>query len=154
MKESDIDLQEIGFNAPDVFCAGAVDAAVVYINNEPLVIQQRADAGNCAGVKNVKVFAVSDGAHLVSNGLVTNEQTIADKPELVQAMVTAFDKGVRDSINNPAEAYLLSAKYVQDLPLSDAFKSALTDAAKAQDDFLKTDPSREAIAASRTADPL
>lgn len=149
LKESDIDLQDIGFNAPDVFCVGGVEAAVVYINNEPLQIQQRADAGNCNGVKNIKVFAVSDAASLVSNGIVTNEQTITEKPELVQALVTAFDNGLRDTINNPAEAYLLSAKDVENLPMAEPFKAALEDAATAQDEFLKTDPSREDIAASR-----
>jgi putative riboflavin transport system substrate-binding protein len=150
LSETDIDLQTIGFNAPDVFCVGGVDAAVVYINNEPLQIQQRADAGNCNGVKGITVFPVSDAADLVSNGLVTNEQTISENSALVQAMVTAFDHGLRDSINNPAETYLLSAKHVDNLPLSDAFKAALEDAATAQTEYLKTDPSREAIAESRT----
>ncbi len=151
MTENDIQLEAIGFNAPDVFCVGGVEAAVVYINNEPLQIQQRADAGNCNGIKSVKVFPVSSAADLVSNGIATNEQTIAEKPELVQAMVTAFDNALRDSINNPAETYLLSTKYVENLPMSDAFKAALEAASTAQIEFLKTDPSREAIAASRTA---
>jgi putative riboflavin transport system substrate-binding protein len=149
MKESDIDLQEIGFNAPDVFCVGGVDAAVVYINNEPLQIQERAAAGNCNGVKDIKVFPVSDAVDLVSNGVVTNEQTVSDKPELVQSMVTSFNNGLRDTINNPAEAYLLCAKYIDNLTMSDTFKAALEDADQAQVEFLKTDPSREAIAASR-----
>src|SRR5262249_7086497 len=57
MTESDIDLQEIGFNAADVVCVGGVDAAVVYINNEPLQIDDRAKAGNCGTVTGVKVFS-------------------------------------------------------------------------------------------------
>lgn len=149
LTESDIDLQEIGYNAPDVFCVGAVEAAVVYINNEPLQIQQRADAGNCNGVKTVKVFPVSDSVDMVSNGLMTNEQTIIDHPELVTAMVKAFDAGLREAINNPAEAYLLSLKYVDNLPNADAFKAALEQAATAQTKFLATQPDRAAIAASR-----
>ncbi len=149
MTESDIDLQEIGFNAPDVFCVGAVEAAVVYINNEPLQIQQRADAGNCNGVKTIKVFPVSDAVDLVSNGLVTNEQTITDHPDWVTGMVKAFDAGLRDSVNNPAQAYLSSLKYVENLPASDAFNAALQDAAAAQDSFLATKPDRKAIADSR-----
>ncbi len=150
MTESDIDLQEIGFNAPDVFCVGAVEAAVVYTNNEPLQIQQRADAGNCNGVKSVKVFSVSDTVDLVSNGLVTNEQTITDHPDWVTGMVTAFDSGLRDSINNPAQAYLSSLKYVENLPTTDAFNAALQEAAAAQQQFLATKPDRKAIADSRS----
>lgn len=151
MTENDIDLQEIGFNAPDVFCLGAVDAAVIYVNNEPLQIQARADAGECGDVTGVTVFPVSDAADLVSNGVVTSEQLIADQPELVQGMVTAFDAALQDVINNPAETYLLSASYVENLPLDDAFKTALEAASTAQEAFLAGDPSREAIAASRDA---
>jgi NitT/TauT family transport system substrate-binding protein len=151
MTEKDIDLQEIGFNAPDVFCVGAVEAAVVYINNEPLQIQQRADAGNCNGVKTIKVFAVSDNVDMVSNGIMTNEQTIDDNPKLVTDMVKAFDAALRESINNPAQAYLDSLKYVDNLPSDDAFKAALQDAATAQDKFLADNPDRAAIAESRAA---
>nr|MBA3871423.1 ABC transporter substrate-binding protein [Anaerolineae bacterium] len=151
MTESDIDLQEIGYNAPDVFCVGAVEAAVVYINNEPLQIQQRADAGNCNGIKTVKVFAVSDSVDMVSNGIMTNEQTIKDNPQLVKDVVKAFDAGLRASINNPAAAYLASLKYVDNLTITDDLKVALQDAAAAQDKFLATNPDRAAITDSRAA---
>lgn len=151
MTESDIDLQEIGYNAPDVFCVGAVEAAVVYINNEPLQIQQRADADNCNGVKSIKVFAVSDSVDMVSNGLMTNEQTVKDNPQLVTNMVKAFDAGLRETINNPAEAYLLTLKYVENLPINDEFKAALEDAAAAQDKFLADKPDRAAVVESRVA---
>jgi len=149
MTESDIDLQEIGYNAPDVFCVGAVEAAVVYINNEPLQIQQRADAGNCNGVKTVKVFPVSDSVDMVSNGVMTNEQTIKDNPQLVTNMVKAFDAGLHETINNPAEAYLLTLKYVENLPITDDFKAALEEAATAQDIYLAGKPDRAAVAESR-----
>jgi len=151
MTEKDIDLQEIGYNAPDVFCVGAVEAAVVYVNNEPLQIQQRADAGNCNGIKTVKVFPVSDSVDMVSNGVMTNEQTIKDNPQLVTDMVKAFDAGLRETINNPAEAYLLSLKYVENMPATDEFKAALEEAVTAQDKFLATNPDRTAVVDSRTA---
>lgn len=149
LTENNIDLQEIGFNAPDVFCVGGVEAAVVYINNEPLQIQNRADAGDCGAVKSVRVFPVYEAADMVSNGLITNEQTIADNPDLVRAMVAAFDHGLRDAINNPAEAYLLSAKYVENLPLEDSFKEMLTEAMNIQTDFLAEKPDQGTIAESR-----
>jgi NitT/TauT family transport system substrate-binding protein len=150
MTESDIQLEPIGFNAPDVFCVGGVEAAVVYINNEPLQIQDRIKAGDCSGYTGVKVFPVSSAADMVSNTVATNEDTIANNPDLVQAMVSAFDLALRDSINNPAEAYLLSLKYVEDLPQADDFKAALQAASEVQIAFLADDPSREAIAESRT----
>lgn len=149
MTETDIDLQVIGYNAPDVFCVGAVDAAVVYINNEPLQIQQRADAGNCNGVKSVNVFPVSDAVDMVSNGIMTNEQTITDYPDQVTGVVNAFDAGLRSAINNPAEAYLISLKYVENLPISDTFKAALEEASAKQVQFLASNPDRKAVTESR-----
>ncbi|MBL8155245.1 MAG: ABC transporter substrate-binding protein [Anaerolineae bacterium] len=151
MQESDIQLEPIGFNAPEVFCMGGVEASVVYINNEPLQIQQRAASGDCGQVSVVKVFPVSDAADMVSNGLVTNEQTIAEQPELVRGMVAAFDAGLRDVINNPAQAYLFSAAYVENLPMTDAFRDALEVAAAAQEEFLAANPNRAAVAESRAA---
>lgn len=151
LSESDINLQEIGFNAPEVVCIGGVAASVVYGNNEPLQIAQRAAAGDCDAVDEVRVFPVADYADLVSNGLVTNEALITTQPERVAAMVRAFDQSVADVINNPAEAYLLSAPYIDNLPLSPALEEVLTAAAEEQREFLATNPDRDAVAASRAA---
>jgi NitT/TauT family transport system substrate-binding protein len=150
LTEQDIQLESIGFNAADVFCVGGVQASVVYINNEPLQIQNRIDRGECQGYSGVGVFRVADNADMVSNGLVTNEETITNNPDLVRAMVSAWDQGVRDSIRNPAEAYLLSAAYVENLPMTDEFRSALEAAASAQSTFLEeASPVRAAVAESR-----
>ncbi|GAB4528180.1 MAG: ABC transporter substrate-binding protein [Anaerolineae bacterium] len=147
MQESDIALEPIGFSAPDVVCAGRVDASVVYVNNEPLQIQQRADAAACGEIASVEVILVADYADMVSNGIMTNEDVIAENPELVTAMVAAFDSGLHDTLNNPAEAYLLSVDYVEGLPLDDSFQAALELAAAEQADFLESDPTREEISA-------
>lgn len=150
MSESDVMLESIGFNAPEVFCMGAVEAAVVYINNEPLQIQERAEAGDCGSVTGVRVFPVSDDADIVSNGLVTNEATIANDPQLVQSVVGAFDQALRDTINNPAEAYLLSGVHVEGL-LTDELTAALEAESAQQAEFLATEPDRAVVAESRAA---
>jgi NitT/TauT family transport system substrate-binding protein len=153
MTESDIQLEEIGFNAPEVICTGAIQAAVIYINNEPLQIAARAAQGDCGDVTGVTVFPVSDAVHLVSNGLVTNETMIAEHPDQVQAFVNAFNQSVRDAIDNPAEAYLLSASHVENLPLSDDLRAALEQAAADQTQFLADNPDadRETLKARRDA---
>ena len=150
LTEDDIQLETIGFTAPETVCVGyetdyaqGVEASVVYISNEPFQIEQ-----NCT---EVRVFPVAEAVDMVSNGLVTNAETIANDPALVQAMVSAYDRGLRDVINNPAEAYLLSAAYVESLPLEDDLKAALEIAASEQAAFLATEPDREAIAESRIA---
>lgn len=151
MTESDIQLEEIGFNAPEVVCVGAVSASVIYINNEPLQIQHRAESGECGEVSGVQVITVGSAVDMVSNGLVTSEDTIASDPDLVRRFVKAFDRGVRDAIGNPAEAYLLSAAHVENLPLSDDLREALEAEAAEQAAWLEENPDadREAVAQRR-----
>lgn len=151
MTEADINLMEIGFNAPEVMCVGVVEAAVVYFNNEPLQIRSRAEQGDCGSIEDVGIIPVSTVADLVSNGLVTNEMTLNDDPELIQAVVTAFDRAVQDVMDNPARAYLLSLDYVEGLPATDDLRAALAALAAEQEALLATDPDAAAIAASREA---
>ena len=153
LTEQDIDLEEIGFNAPEVFCVGGVEAAVVYINNEPLQVARRAEAGDCGSVTSVGVFRVADAVDMVSNGLVTSEALIEQNPALVRRMVSAFDAGLRSVVANPAEAYLLSAPYVENLPLSADLRAALEAASTDQAAFLEATPDadRATLAGRRDA---
>jgi len=119
LDEATMTVSDIGFTQVAALTQGKVDAAVCYINNEP--IQLRA-----LGEK-INIISVADYANMVSNGLVTNEETIAKRPELVRAMLRAFLHGLRDTINNPDEAFTISKKYVEGLG-----KDAQTDAAQKQ----------------------
>jgi NitT/TauT family transport system substrate-binding protein len=80
---------------------------VVYINNEP--IQLRA-----AGL-NVNVIDVGAVVPMVANGIVTNEQTVKDKPEMVRGFVQALMHGVADAIADPELAFNTSKKFVEGL---------------------------------------
>lgn len=151
LSESDINLEPIGFAAADVVCANRLDAAVVYVNNEPLQIKQRADAGECGDISEVSLLYVSESADLVSNGLVTSEALIAENPEMVAQFVEMFDQSVRDVINNPAEAYLISLDYVENLPADEDLVTALEAASEQQKAFLLDQPDQQAIADSRDA---
>jgi len=153
LTETDLQLEEIGFNAPEAICTGRVEAAVVYSNNEPLQIRNRAAAGDCGSVTDVVVIPVSDAADMVSNGIVTNADTIANDPDLVSSVVGAFDQGLRDTINNPAAAYLISTTYVENLPMSDALITYLITAADDQNAWLNDNPdATRADVAARRAD--
>lgn len=151
LTEQDIQLETIGFNAPDVFCLGVIDGSVVYINNEPVQIQHRADRDECAGVETVDVLPMAHVIDLLGNGLITSEALFNEQPELTAGMAQAFDRGLRDAINNPAEAYLIGERYVENLPISDSLRSALQAEAEATEAFLQTHPDRLAIAANREA---
>ena len=149
LTENDIVLEPIGFVAPDLICAGNVEISTIYINNEPLQIQQRANAGECGNITSVNVIPVSDYVDLVSNGIVVSENLIENDPDLVRAILRAFDRGLADTVNNPAEAYLLSLDYVENLPASNAFIDALTFEADRQAAFLAEAPTQESIIARR-----
>ena len=58
---------------------------------------------------------VADYVQLASNGLITNEKTISQNPNLVRGMVKAFLQGLSDTIADPAAAYETSKAYVQNL---------------------------------------
>jgi NitT/TauT family transport system substrate-binding protein len=111
LSEEDINLQSIGFTQVESLVAGQVDASVIYIANEPVVLRSQG--------YDVDVIRVADYLQLVANGLVTNEAAIQNEPEKVTAFIEALLKGIEDTINDPAEAYEISKKYVENLADAD-----------------------------------
>ena len=111
LKESDVTLDSIGFNQVEALMAGQEQAAVIYVTNEPVQL-------NASGFP-VDVLRVADYLQLVGNGLITNETTLKENPDLVRRMTSATLKGIQDTLDNPDEAYEISKKYVEGLDQSD-----------------------------------
>jgi NitT/TauT family transport system substrate-binding protein len=109
--ESEVQLESIGFNQVEVLLADQVDIIVGYTANEPVVLRAQG--------YEVNEWRTSDYVQLASNGLVTNEQTIAENPEMVRAFVEAMLKGIRDTINDPDAAYEICFDYVENLREAD-----------------------------------
>lgn len=109
--ESDLTLDSIGFNQVEALATDQEQAVVGYFSNEP--IQLRAQGYN------VNEIRVADYVRLASNGIISNEETIANHPELVRGMVQAFLRGLSDTIANPDEAFEISKKYVENLAEAD-----------------------------------
>lgn len=105
IKESDVQTQDVGFNQIAALTQGLVDAAAGYSNNEPV---QLILAG-----KEINVIQVSEYSKLVGIGLVTNEKTLAERPQLVQKITRAFLHGLQDTLTKPDEALAIS---LQNLP--------------------------------------
>ncbi len=104
IKESDVQTQDIGFNQVAAVTQGLVDAAAGYSNNEPV---QLVLAG-----KQINVIQVGEYSKLVGIGLVTNEKTIAERPQIVQKVVRAFLRGVGDTTSNPQEGLAISVEVI------------------------------------------
>jgi NitT/TauT family transport system substrate-binding protein len=60
----------------------------------------------------VTVIPVADFVDLPSNGIITNDKTIQEKPHLVKALVTAALRGLADTLADPDAAFDLSLKAV------------------------------------------
>lgn len=133
LKETDINLQSIGFNQVEALTAGQVEAGVVYITNEP--IQLRALGYD------VHVLRVADSLALVSNGLITNEKTLKENPDLVRRMTSAFLRGVQDTVADPDTAYEISTRYVENLAsLSESDAATQRGVLTASINLYQTDP--------------
>jgi NitT/TauT family transport system substrate-binding protein len=112
LQESDVTLDSIGFNQVEALAADREQAAVVYAANEPVVLRSQG--------YDLDVIRVSDYVQLASNGVITNEDTIAKNPDLVHRMVQATLRGMTYAASNPDQAYEISKKYVETLAQADA----------------------------------
>ncbi len=94
-----VNVETIGFTQAEAVAAGKVDAM-----NEPIRLRQEGYTPT--------VIEVADYIDLVANGIITNETTIAENPDLVQRVVRASLMGLRDTISNPDEAFEITLNYV------------------------------------------
>jgi NitT/TauT family transport system substrate-binding protein len=104
-------LDVIGFNQVEALLAGQEDAVVIYANNEPVQLAAQ-------GLP-VNVIRVADFVRLASNGLVTNEKTLQEDPELVRRMNRALDRGVREVLADPQAAFDICLKFIEGLGEAD-----------------------------------
>jgi NitT/TauT family transport system substrate-binding protein len=129
LQEKDVTLDTIGFNQVEALATDQEQAAVIYVPNEPVILKSKG--------YDVNVIRVADYLKLVSNGLITNENTLAQNPDLVRRMVKATLHGIQDTIANPQEAYQISLKYVENLAQAD--QKVQMEVLTTSIDFWKTD---------------
>lgn len=129
LTEDDVRLDSIGFNQVEALVSKRVDSVVIYANNEPI---QLANLGYA-----IDLVRVADYVELSSNGLLSNEKTIAENPDLVQRMVRAMLKGIAYTLDHPDEAFEICKKYIGDLdPQQQEVQKAVLNASL---EFWKTD---------------
>lgn len=111
LEEKDLTLESVGFNQVEVLAADTSEVIVGYIANEPVQL--------AAQGYDLDVLLVSDYLDLVSNGLITNEVTIAENPDLVRRMVLATMKSIQFAVENPDQAFQHCFEYVEGLKDAD-----------------------------------
>ena len=111
LKPSDVTMDSIGFNQVAALTVDQEQAVVVYTANEPIQLRSQ-------GI-DITELRVADYVPLTANGLVTNETTIAQNPNLVRGMSRALASGIEYTIAHPDEAYTICQKYVDSLAQAD-----------------------------------
>lgn len=104
LTEADIQMESIGFTQAAAIREGLVDIAVDYAVNGPVVLAQ-------AGIETVQI-GLDGTTPIPANGLVTNETTITEDPELVQGMVNGLLRSVAWTLENPDEAFAITLHFV------------------------------------------
>ena len=94
--EKDVTLDSIGYNQVEALISNQDQAVVVYVNNEP--IQLRAQGYD------INVIRVADYEKLASNGILTNDSTLQNDPELGRLMVQDKLRGLAYTNNEPDQA--------------------------------------------------
>lgn len=104
LSEEEIKLESIGFTQAAAVREDRVDAAVDYSVNGPIVLA-------LAGVETTQI-KLDAYLRIPANGLVTNETTIEQQPELAGKMVHATQKAIEYTLANPDEAFAIALKFV------------------------------------------
>jgi NitT/TauT family transport system substrate-binding protein len=120
LNEGDFSVEAIGFTQAAAVQQGQVDAAIGYNVNEPIVLAQK-------GIP-VNVIDIGKVVDMVPNGLMTNEETIKNNPDLVRGMVSGLVRGISDVIADPTAAMQVCTKFVEKLDVNDTVQRAVLDA--------------------------
>lgn len=107
MTLKDIDLSFIGYTQIETLLAGRVDASVVFINNEPVVL---GDMG-----KSVRVIEAYPITPMVSAAIIAGERLIKEDPDLVRRFVRAVSRASGYALENREKVLPLIKKYVPTL---------------------------------------
>jgi len=104
LTEADVRVESVGFAQAAAVGADTVDAAADYSVNGPIILAQE-------GIETTQIKL--DGyLQMPANGLVTNEATISENPELVGKMVRATLAAIQYTLDHPDEAFAIALQTV------------------------------------------
>lgn len=106
LSEGDVNVQQIGFTQLEAVASGRVDAALGFVNNEPLILERQ-------GV-GVNVIPVGPLSPALGSGVITSDAVLNDA-ELVRRFLTATKRGLELTIQDPERAVAASQSFIPDL---------------------------------------
>jgi len=111
------DVEEIEqFGLVDPLVNGELDVRTGFVTNEPVILRQQG--------YEVNIILPSDyGIDLYSNVIFTTEDTLANKPDLVEDFLRATLMGFDDAIDDPKSAAELSVSHNAELNLDNELAS-------------------------------
>lgn len=111
LTESDVTIQEIGFNQVPALLSDKVQIISGYANNEPIQLAAQGTA--------VNVLRVSNFYPMASDQLIVNESLITAEKDVVTKFTRALQKGMQAVSDDPAAAYTTSLKYIPEAKTAD-----------------------------------
>jgi len=109
LTDADVTLQTVGYNQLEAVRARKVDAALGFINNEPLTLKRSGVAVNTLNLGNYYP--------MVGNGVIATDKTLSNSSS-AKKVLRAIQKGIAFTLKNPQKAFEDSKKYVDNLDAS------------------------------------
>jgi NitT/TauT family transport system substrate-binding protein len=100
----DIDLEFIEYTQVESLLAGRVDAAVVFINNEPVVLRNMG--------REVNLIEAYRATSMVSASIITGDRLMEKRPDLVRRFVRAVTRASEFTLSNRDQVIPLLRKHV------------------------------------------
>ncbi|NJK78811.1 MAG: ABC transporter substrate-binding protein [Chloroflexaceae bacterium] len=107
--ESELNVQEVGFNQFQLILEDNIAVASGYAMNEPVRLREQLGGAS--------VLRVADYFPLASDGIITSEELTSERSDLVRAFVQATLRGLQDTFANSDEAFEISLDYIPEANL-------------------------------------
>ena len=102
IKETELTVAPIGFTQLEAVKGGRVDAALGFINNEPLMLKQQNSK--------VNTLDLTSAYPMVGNGVIVSEKMLKDVKTL-QKILRATQKGLAYTVTSTPKAFEVGKKY-------------------------------------------
>ncbi len=106
LEETDVRVEQIGFTQLEAVVSGRVDAAMGFVNNEPLVLEAQGVA--------VNVIPVGPYSPAPGSGVITTDAVLA-QGDLAKRFLEASQRGVAFTLADPGGAFAASQRFVENL---------------------------------------